>query len=95
MGEAQATVTDGREPRSVYHLALGLRWQVREVLQSWMHPDWSARTYGKPVVQCRHRLRVYGPLPGQPGRHGEFTMVATSYGDRDDWWIRPEDGPAA
>jgi hypothetical protein len=33
---------------------------------------------------------VFGPLPGQPDQLGEFVMIATAYGDRDRWWIRPE-----
>ena len=31
-----------------------------------------------------------GPLPERPDRLGEFVMIATSYGNRDHWWIRPE-----
>lgn len=93
MGEAEATLADGWEPRRVHHLALGLDWEVIEVLESWTHPGWPRQTYRKPVVQRRHRLLVSGPLPGDPGRDGRFVMVATSYGDRDHWWIKPDDRP--
>jgi hypothetical protein len=46
--------------------------------------------YNKPVVEKRYRVRVFGPLPGQPDQLGEFVMVATACGNRDRWWIRPE-----
>jgi hypothetical protein len=42
------------------------------------------------VVEKRYRLRVFGPLPGRPDQLAEFVMIATSYGNRDRWWIRPE-----
>jgi hypothetical protein len=93
MGEVQASLADGWEPRTVHHLGRRLDWTVREVLESWTHPGWPERTYGKPVVERRHRLRVFGPLPGDPGVVGEFVMVATAYGDRPHWWIRPDDRP--
>jgi hypothetical protein len=51
---------------------------------------WPGETYQKPVVQKRYRLRVFGPLPEQPEQLGEFVMIATSYGNRDHWWIKPE-----
>jgi hypothetical protein len=44
----------------------------------------------KPVVEKWYRLRVFGPLPGQPDQLGEFVMIANAYGNRDRWWIRPE-----
>jgi hypothetical protein len=61
----------------------GLRWTVREVLDGWTHPGWPGRTYNKPVVEKRYRVRVFGPLPGQPDQLGEFVMVATACGNRD------------
>ena len=89
--EAIATLKDEWQPVALYHVARGLRWQVRAVLHRWTHPGWPGKTYNKPVVEKRYRLRVFGPLPGRPGQHGEFVMIATSYGNRDRWWIRPED----
>ena len=74
----------------VHHVALGLNWAVREVLGSWTHRGWPEQTYRKPVVERRLRLRVFGPLPGRPEQNGEFVMIATAYGDRHSWWIRPE-----
>lgn len=90
MREAEATVSESPQPVRVHHLALGLNWTVREVLGAWTHRGWPEQTYRKPVVERRLRLRVFGPLPGQPQHNGEFVMIATAYGDRHSWWIRPE-----
>jgi hypothetical protein len=32
-------------------------------------------------------LKVYGPLPGQPGQSGRFVMEVSRYADRPGWWI--------
>jgi hypothetical protein len=56
--EAIATLEGQWQPVALYHLARGLRWQVREVLGGWTHPDWPGKTYQKPVAQKRYRLRV-------------------------------------
>jgi hypothetical protein len=96
MREVEATVRlEGDwQPAALCYVARGLRWTVREVLDGWTHPGWPGKTYNKPVTEKRYRLRVFGPLPGRPDQHGEFVMIATSYGNRDRWWIRPEDpGP--
>jgi hypothetical protein len=93
MREVQASLADGWEPRRVHHLGLGLHWEVLEILESWTHPGWPRETYKKPVIERRHRLRVHGPLPGCPGQDGDFTMIATAYGDKDHWWIKPDDRP--
>jgi hypothetical protein len=67
---------------------------VREVLDGWTHPVWPGRTYKKPVVEKRYRLRVFGPLPGRPDQLGEFVLIATSCGsNRDRWWNKPEAPP--
>jgi hypothetical protein len=92
--EATARLEDDWQPVELCYVARGLRWTVREVLDGWTHPGWPGRTYNKPVVEKRYRLRVFGPLPGRPDQLGEFVMIATCYGNRDRWWIRPEDpGP--
>jgi hypothetical protein len=91
--EVEANVTEEGEdwrPVQVRHRDLGLTWTVRQVLASWRHPGHPQKTYGRPVVSRRHRLRVYGPLPGRPHQFGEFVMIATEYGHRPRWWIRPE-----
>jgi len=93
MREVEAVLSDGWEPSKVHHLALGLNWEVLEILESWTHPGWPRATYQKPVIERRHRLRVLGPMPYDPGRDGEFTLIATSYGDRPHWWIKPDDRP--
>ena len=92
MREVAANLGQGKDwlPYEVRHARLGLRWTVLEVLQAWTHPGWPEQTYRKPVPERKYRLRVHGPLPGQPGRNGEFVMIATAYGDRDGFWIRPE-----
>jgi hypothetical protein len=61
--EATATLEGQWQPVALYHVARGLRWQVREVLDGWTHPGWPGKTYKKPVIQKRYRLRVFGPLP--------------------------------
>jgi hypothetical protein len=93
MPEVEATVRleDDWQPVELCYIARGLRWTVREVLDGWTRPGWPGKTYNKPVVEKRFRLRVFGPLPGRPDQHGEFVMIATSYGNRDRWWIRPGD----
>jgi hypothetical protein len=88
--EATVTLVDQWQPVELYHVARGWRWKVREVLDGWTHPGWPGRAYKKPVVEKRYWLRVFGPLPGRPDQLEEFVMIATSYGNRDGWWIRPE-----
>jgi hypothetical protein len=39
------------------------------------------------------RLRVWGPLPGEPGARGMFIMVAEQTGQWPWWQIRPANGP--
>ena len=91
--EATARLVDQWQPVELYPVARGLRWKVREVLDGWTHRGWPGRTYKKPVVEKRYRLRVFGPVAGRPDQLGEFVMIATSYGNRDRWWIRPEAPP--
>lgn len=88
--EATASQGEGWRPREVIHFRLGLRWAVREVLDEWVHPGWPEKTYQKPIVERRYRLRVFGPLPGRPDQLGQFVMIATAYGNRHRFWIRPE-----
>jgi hypothetical protein len=88
--EATASLEDDWQPVELYYVARGLRWTVREVLDGWIHPGWPGKTNQKPVIQKKYRLRVFGPLPERPDQAGEFVMIATSYGNRDHWWIRPE-----
>jgi hypothetical protein len=64
---------------------------VSEVLGEWEHPDYPVWTYRleEPVVVTWYRLRVHGPLPGNPGENGEFIMEVRAFGDRPGWWITP------
>jgi hypothetical protein len=95
VGEVEANLAQGAGwlPYEVIHARLRLRWQVLKVLDAWVHPAWPEGTYRKPVIERRYRLRVRGPLPGYPGQRGVFIMVATAYGDRASWWIKPGDRP--
>jgi hypothetical protein len=77
--EAIAALEGQWQPVTLCHVARGLRWQVREVLDGWTHPGWPGRAYQKPVAQKWYRLRVFGPLPGRPDQRGKFVMIATSY----------------
>ena len=63
-----------------------------------MLEDWTTlRHYdavGTPAEMGRFRVRVSGPLPGNPSEKGEFVMTVRRYGDRPGWWISPEEaGP--
>jgi hypothetical protein len=89
----QAVLADDREPRAVRHLARGCTWEVLDVPESWTYPEWPQHTRGRPAITRRYRLLVLGPVPGELGRDGERIMVATEYGDRVGWWIRPGDRP--
>jgi hypothetical protein len=79
-------------PEIIRHPQLGLSWTVVAVLE-----DWTTRIYhdaiGTPAETKRFRVRVSGPLPGQPSADGEFVLVVRRYGDRAGWWISP-DAPA-
>jgi hypothetical protein len=77
----------GLVPGVVIHVRLGLRWQVREVLDAWEHPLGVKAPSG--AVHETWRLRVVGPLPGRSSESGEFVMVVKSYADRPYWWIAP------
>lgn len=63
-----------------------------------MLEDWTTPRYydaaGTPAETRRFRVRVSGPLPGNPSEKGEFVMTLCRYGDRPGWWISPEEaGP--
>jgi hypothetical protein len=83
--------TDFR-PSRVYHRD-GHAWLVTEVMCHWEHPAsapaWVTLSC---MVEC-WRLRVSGPLPGDPGQHGAFTMTARTAGNRPGWELEP--GPEA
>jgi hypothetical protein len=70
----------GLEPDRVWH-ALGHEWIVMVVLNIEEHAG--------PQLGCRWRARVHGPLPGRPGRCGEFEMFIWAYGDGPGWRIAP------
>jgi hypothetical protein len=89
--EAPAAVDLGSRlaPIAIRHARLDLSWQVLRVLE-----DWTTERYyevvGTPEEMKRFRVRVSGPLPGQPAETGEFVMTVRRYGDRAGWWMRPE-----
>jgi hypothetical protein len=82
--EAIAILEDQWQPAAFYHVAQGLRWQVREVLDGWTHPGWPGRTYQKPAVQKRYRLQAFGPAAGAAG---------PARGVRDDRHLLRQPGP--
>jgi hypothetical protein len=80
-------------PEVIHRPQLGMSWTVVAVLE-----DWTTRIYhdaiGTPAETKRFRVRVSGPLPGQPSAVGEFEMIVRRYGDRPGWWISPDALPA-
>lgn len=78
------------QPVSVHHATRDLAWQVWEVLGHWVHPAPAPERLAVSRVVESWRLKVRGPLPGQPERSGEFVMVAETHGDRPGWWLSPE-----
>jgi hypothetical protein len=71
----------------------GLVWRVCAVLCGWQHPAPAPVQATMPgMVRC-WRMRVRGPLPGDPAHVGEFVMTARTHGNRPGWVFRP--GPPA
>lgn len=62
---------------------------VQAVLEHWQHEVSAGELLGRPECAARWVLRVWGPLPGQPGTKGEFVLRAERFGDRPGWWIEP------
>jgi hypothetical protein len=77
-------------PEVIRHAQLGLSWEVLAVLE-----NWTTRRYhdavGTHEETKRFRVRVSGPLPGDPSAQGEFVMIVRRYGGRSGWWITPAD----
>jgi|SRR5215472_1796810 len=93
MPGAKGTLTfdADRSPQRVHH-ASGLFWNVGAVLCHWQHPAPAGRRLRmRGIVEC-WRMRVWGPLPGEPGRNGEFTMTARTRGNRPGWLLSPGPG---
>lgn len=76
-------------PEVIRHSRLGLSWTVTAVLE-----NWTTRRYhdavGTSAQTRRFRVRVSGPLPGEPSAVDEFVMTVRRYGDRAGWWISPD-----
>jgi hypothetical protein len=91
--EAPAIVELGPHltPTVIRHTRLGLEWKVLAVLEDWTTPRYHDAV-GTAAVTKFFRVRVCGPLPGLPGEDGEFVMIICRYGNRPNWWIRPEAG---
>jgi hypothetical protein len=97
-GETEAKVEfahDGRPTGFVVHVDRPqLSWLVWETLELW-HIDPRKRPHGPGlhVVVDQYRVRVGGPLPGRPGKYGNFVMVIRRYANESPyaWWISPAD----
>jgi hypothetical protein len=76
-------------PEIIWHATLGLKWEVRAVLEDWTTSEYWAML-GTPGETRRFRVCVRGPLPGRPDEVGEFVMVVRRFGDRPGWWVSPE-----
>jgi hypothetical protein len=75
-------------PVFIRHPGLGLTWTVLAVLENWTTLRYHD-SVGTPAETKRFRVRVSGPLPGDPSAVGEFVMAVRRYGDRPGWWISP------
>jgi hypothetical protein len=76
-------------PELIRHPRLGLSWRVTAVIEDWTTPRYHD-SVGTPAETRRFRVRVSGPLPGEPSVDGEFVMIVRRYGDRSGWWISPD-----
>jgi hypothetical protein len=90
--EAPAIVDLGPRllPAAIRHTRLGLSWTVLAVLEDWTTPHYYSAV-GTSAETKRFRVRVSGPLPGNPVLTGEFVMLVKRYGDRPGWWASPEE----
>lgn len=79
-------------PVAIRHARLGLEWRVLQVLEDWTTREYHALV-GTPAETNQFRVRVRGPLPGNPSADGEFVMAIRRYGDRGGWWVCPGEHP--
>lgn len=73
-----------------------LSWNVLQVVDYWEYPGYRehGRVPGRPGAEGRrYRLRVRGPLPGNPGEVGEQVVAISVFGDGRGWYMRPDPGP--
>jgi hypothetical protein len=66
--------------RSPHHAPSRTAARYLGVMDSMSATTWATEATG----------RFFGPLPGRPDQLGQFVMIATAYGNRDRFWIRPE-----
>jgi hypothetical protein len=71
--EAIAALEGQWQPVALYHVARGLRWTVREVLDGWTHPGWPGKTYQKPVIQKQYRCVSSARCRGGQTSTGSFS----------------------
>ncbi|HUY52533.1 MAG TPA: hypothetical protein VMV92_43670 [Streptosporangiaceae bacterium] len=76
------------EPKGVTHRD-GHTWLVKQVLCTWKHPGSAPEQFRLPDVTWCWRMLISGPLPGDPGRSGDFVMRATGRGNRPGWELSP------
>lgn len=80
---------EGFKPSRVVHGPAGHVWVVEKVLGHWRHPATAPERFLLPEPMVRWVMQVWGPLPDDPARNGEFVMTATGYGDHSWWWLSP------
>jgi len=92
--EASAVVDLGPHlvPEVIRHAQLGLSWKVVAVLENWTTLRYH-EAVGTHAETRRFRVLVSGPLPGDPDADGEVVMIVRRYGDRQGWWICPDEIP--
>jgi hypothetical protein len=69
----------------------GLVWRVRAIITYWQHPDLGRYRLvpGHHGEAIRWRLTVVGPVPGDPERVGEQTVILRTHGEGMSWYMSP------
>ena len=67
----------------------GLVWRVTAAVAFWRHPDLERFRLvpGHRGEAMRWQLTVVGPLPGDPDRVGDQTVILRTHGKDMDWYM--------
>jgi hypothetical protein len=79
----------GFTPVSVHHATEDLHWMVWRILDHWETSLNASERLATGAIVERWRLEVSGPLPGRPGKHGRFVMLAETRGNEPGWLLSP------